>query len=308
MSRHWLDDLAALGEPAVLVTVAQAEGSTPREAGTRMIVTARDVLGTIGGGNLEFKAIALARERLRGESGGGVAFHRFALGPSLGQCCGGATVLALERIAPGEAWVAEAERRVAAGDTIGLASGGDAPTRVLDAPPPSTTFDGERLVERIAPIDFVVWLFGAGHVGHAIVQVLATLPCRLTWIDEREAQFPAQVPSNTRVLWSDAPALDARDAPAGTHFLVMTHSHALDQDICEQVLRRADYAYLGLIGSATKRALFERRLAERGIARERLATLVCPIGIAGIASKEPGAIAIAVAAQLEQLREARTPR
>jgi xanthine dehydrogenase accessory factor len=353
----WLDTLAGLAEPCVLVTVASAEGSTPREAGAKMIVTAAAQHGTIGGGNLEWKALELARAQLASAAPAGPTFHRFPLGPSLGQCCGGVAGLVMERVDARAAaglspvglspvglppeWLRELRARRTAGEVLVLASGpGIAADRRLigrrdagcvagvDGAPAFLRESARELIEsdrlgarlvprdgadfvlleRIAPADFHVVLFGAGHVGQAIVRVLGTRACRVTWVDEREAQFPADVPANVRVLWSDAPALDADDAPAETYFLVMTHSHALDQDICERVLRRADYAYLGLIGSGTKRAMFERRLAQRGIAADALARLVCPIGVPGIKSKDPSAIAVAVAAQLLQVREARARR
>jgi xanthine dehydrogenase accessory factor len=333
---HWLDTLAGLGVPAVVVTVACAEGSTPREAGAKMIVTDDAVLGTIGGGNLEFKAIDLARALLARGDGTAPTMHRFALGPSLGQCCGGNAVIVLERFgAAVPEWVGEAATRRRAGEAFVLATavGADVthrligrrdagcvagidgapawlrdPARALfETPQRGATVvprgDGLVLLDRIAPVDFHVMLFGAGHVGQAIVALLGTLPCRVTWVDAREMQFPAVLPANVTVRWCDDPPAEVDTAEPGTAFLVMTHSHALDQDVCERILRRGDFAYLGLIGSATKRALFERRLGDRGIAREQLARLTCPIGIPGVRGKEPAVIAVAVAAQLLQVRE-----
>ena len=256
MQLDWLNALNALDEPCVIVTVALAEGSTPREAGAKMIVTAGALHGTIGGGHLELKAIELARELLGDRTKPSTSFYRFPLGPSLGQCCGGTATL---------------------------------------------------LFERLLPVDFEILLFGAGHVGQALVRVLADLPVHVTWIDGRETQFPTAVPANVSVCCSDEPAMETGIAPPNAYFLVMTHSHALDQSICERILRREDFAYLGLIGSKTKRILFERRLTARGISAERLARMTCPIGIDGVASKEPATIAVAVVAQLLQVRE-RTAR
>ncbi|MEO7405105.1 MAG: xanthine dehydrogenase accessory protein XdhC, partial [Burkholderiales bacterium] len=139
-----------------------------------------------------------------------------------------------------------------------------------------------------------------------IVTALAPLPCKITWIDERAAQFPSVLPANVTVMTSDAPPDEVARASAGSYFIVLTHSHALDEDICAKVLARGDFAYLGLIGSATKRATFERRLKVRGFDAVSVARITCPIGIAGIESKEPAAIAIAVVAELLQVRELRS--
>ena len=151
-------------------------------------------------------------------------------------------------------------------------------------------------------------LFGAGHVGAAIVRALADLPCRVTWVDERDDLFPPELPHNVAVEATDTPEALAQHAPAGTSFLVMTHSHALDQRLAETILKRANpgpgHDWFGLIGSSTKRTQFERRLLERGVDRARLDAMVCPIGIPGIEGKLPAVIAVAVAAQLLMVWEA----
>ena len=258
----------AQGRAAAVVTVTATRGSVPREAGTRMLVAADGAVhGTIGGGHLEFSAIALARELLAGPAGdaspaaGGVIQRRFALGPSLGQCCGGEVHL---RIAP-----------LAADDPA-----------AWPLPPPR----------------FVLQLYGAGHVGRAIARLLATLPCRVRWLDERETEFPADPgPPHIRRIASDDLPGEVAGAPPGAVHLVLTHSHALDLAIVHAVLARGDSGFLGLIGSRSKRARFEHRLRERGIPPAALERLVCPIGLPGIAGKEPEVIALAVVAQLMQL-------
>jgi xanthine dehydrogenase accessory factor len=256
MSR-WLEALSALAEAgadAVLVTVMEARGSTPREAGAKMVVTADALHDTIGGGHLELKAIELARDLLRAAPiPAAPVTQRFALGPSLGQCCGGEAVL---------------------------------------------------LFEAIRPPGFHVALFGAGHVGKALVRLLGDLPCRVSWIDPREAMFPEARPANVATLVADEPEEEVAALPAGAFVLVMTHSHPLDQRIVEAALRREDLPYVGLIGSATKRARFLRRLAARGIGESQLARLTCPIGIVGVGGKHPAEIAISVAAQLLRVRDA----
>jgi xanthine dehydrogenase accessory factor len=164
------------------------------------------------------------------------------------------------------------------------------------------------LVDKIeAPKDHLM-LFGAGHVGAAIVRALAELPCRVTWVDEREDLFPANLPANVVVEATDTPESLAEQAAPGTSFLVMTHSHALDQRLAEAILKRpsAGEDWFGLIGSNTKRKQFEHRLRDRGVTQARLDGMVCPIGVPGIEGKAPAVIAVAVAAQLLMVWEART--
>jgi xanthine dehydrogenase accessory factor len=249
---------AAAGRAAVVVEVAAARGSVPRDAGTRMLVAADAVLGTIGGGHLELQAMADARSLL---AAGGQHFERqVALGPSLGQCCGGALLLRHTRLdaAAVRAWAAPAPR-------------------------------------------FVLQLYGAGHVGRAVARLLAGLPCRVQWVDERQEEFPGEpLPPHIERLCVEPVQAEVGAAAPGSFFLVLTHSHALDLAISEAILRRGDFGFFGLIGSQTKRARFEARLRERGIGEAPLARMVCPIGLPGIAGKEPEVIAVAVVAQLLQ--------
>jgi xanthine dehydrogenase accessory factor len=313
----WLSELLKQKAPAVLVTVAHAEGSVPREAGARMLVTADRLHDTIGGGHLEYVAERMARAMLAqgpDEAGAQRRLERLPLGPTLGQCCGGVAFLAFERVEPaGHAHfrdIAEALahnaaclRRVpldsAAPPLLEPAPTSAGPTRFLgDA-------QGARwLLDLCAPPAAQLYLFGAGHVGAAIVRAMADLPCQIIWVDEREDMFPAQLPANVRMEATDTPEALVAAAPDHASFLVMTHSHALDQALAEAILRRERTGWFGLIGSKTKRISFERRLRQRGITDERLAGMVCPIGIPGIAGKEPAVIAIAVAAQLLQLWQA----
>ncbi|MBW0448404.1 xanthine dehydrogenase accessory protein XdhC [bacterium M00.F.Ca.ET.228.01.1.1] len=156
---------------------------------------------------------------------------------------------------------------------------------------------------RPAPLHIV--LFGAGHVGHALIALLGTLPCVVQWVDERDELFPDETPANVQVEATDTPEAIVDSAPPGAWFLVMTHNHALDFSLALRIMRRRDFAYFGMIGSKTKRVKFERRLLERGIEPERLEQMTCPIGIAGIVDKAPAAIAVAVCAELLQVREQR---
>jgi xanthine dehydrogenase accessory factor len=314
----WLT--AALRAPGVLVTVAIVEGSVPREPGAKMLVTREGLVGTIGGGHLEHRAIELARAML--EEGGAPRLERFALGPSLGQCCGGIAHLAFELVDRDQVALLGGRRsedswRLVAldGSSAGWALFDGAGRRLAgpDVPPFGRTLgthvftdeSGRRwLADAVpAPREHLM-LFGAGHVGAAIVRALAELPCRVTWVDEREDMFPAALPANVAVEATDIPeALVAQAAP-GTTFLVMTHSHALDLRLAFAILSRPAGDWFGLIGSDTKRRQFEHRLRERGIEAARLAAMVCPIGLPGISDKAPAVIAVAVAAQLLTVWEA----
>jgi len=311
---------------AVLVTVAATRGSAPREAGARMIVTPGRNHGTIGGGHLEFESIRIARDALV-KANVGAWLARFPLAARLGQCCGGvATVLFQTFDAGTDAVLGVIARRVEAGETLALATA-VAPSSLprlagsdTELPPAVAAAANDVLgesrgpvlvedagttwfVERAARNDFRVAVFGNGHVGRALIQVLGALPCAVAWIDEREHDFPARVPDNVEVVATDVPDAEVRAAGPEGMFLVMTHNHALDFELMAAIARRADFAYAGMIGSAAKRAQMERQLARQGIDAATVARLVCPIGIAGIAGREPGAIAVAVAAELLQQRE-----
>lgn len=310
----WLNALLEQRSPAILVTVARAEGSVPREAGAKMLVGADALADTIGGGHLEFVATAVAREILAQpaqELSAQRRLQRLPLGPTLGQCCGGVAFLAFERVdVAGHAHFEAVRERLARNEAV-------VRRLPLDcAAPPSLAGEAEDthlwqdehgarwLADACRPPAARLYLFGAGHVGAAIVQAMAALPCHITWIDERADMFPASLPPNVTVEATDTPEAVVAAAPDDASYLVMTHSHPLDQALAEAILKRDRIGWFGLIGSATKRVQFERRLQQRGIPALRLADMVCPIGLQGIAGKEPAVIAIAVAAQLLQVWQA----
>jgi xanthine dehydrogenase accessory factor len=314
LNATWMTALRTQAEPAVLVTLARAQGSVPREAGAKMLVTPEQLFDTIGGGHLELRAAEIARAMLAGAHAAPLTHYRFPLGPSLGQCCGGVAELVFEHLPwPRPAWVEELAALLGAGRAADLHTSfkAGAPKTIAASSTGHSVcelrHDGAALTlaERITPCDFRIMLFGAGHVGGALANILAALPCELTWLDSREEQFPQILPGNVRAETDDMLETRASRAFPGTYYLVMTHDHALDQAVSETILRRGDFAWFGLIGSATKRSLFERRLAARGIAQQALDRMTCPIGIAGIGGKEPGVIAVAVAAQLLAARDAR---
>jgi xanthine dehydrogenase accessory factor len=163
--------------------------------------------------------------------------------------------------------------------------------------------EAQVFLDPVRDPDFEIVLFGAGHVGRALVEILARVPCTVTWVDGRETEFPAVVPANVAVVVTDSPEAEVAVAPEGAYFLVMTHSHALDQVLAESILKRGRFAYFGLIGSASKRTQFERRMTQRGIPPASMEDMTCPIGVPGIKGKEPATIAIAVAAQLIETKE-----
>ena len=264
-----------LAAPAVLVRVHSTEGSAPRDAGAWMAVFTDSLLGTIGGGHLEHQAIERARELLSlqpsktGSEQGAAApeLMRMALGPSLGQGCGGVVYLSLQRVSAQDA----------------------------------ATLRQQLDVQRMP-----VALFGGGHVGHALAEVLARLPVALHWIDSREGIFPAALPAHVVCEHSEPVQGAVASLAPGSRVLIMSFSHAEDLDVLAQCLARqrtqGDLPYIGLIGSQTKWASFRHRLEERGYSAEELAHVTCPIGVPGIEGKEPEVIAVAVAAQLLQGR------
>jgi len=332
--RHWLTELNELlgaGREVVRVVVSAVHGSAPREAGACLLVHRDSVLGTIGGGTLEFQAVRLARELLEREPSPPL-IQRFSLGASLGQCCGGIVELWWERFDPSERpFVARAARHLASGEPVLLAAaaagrallssdGAYLETQGLAVPaeliaPERAALSAEApvrclgqgaqavLLERLARDHTPLWLFGAGHVGRALVAVLRDLPFDIHWVDSRADAFPSGVPDNVTPRHAEDPAAVAAEAPAGAWYLVLTHSHEQDFEICRAVLARDDIGFLGLIGSRPKSVRFAQRLHRAGIPVERIDAMTCPIGIAGIRSKLPAAIAVSVAAQLLQLRE-----
>lgn len=270
----WTQLQAAVAHgPVCLVQVQRVQGSAPREEGAWMAVPAglapgslHGLVGSIGGGHLEYQAMAHAQQVLAGQQPPGV--QRYALGPSLGQCCGGVVHLAYR--------------------VVGVQ---DLPSLQL------------RQARRLP-----VAVFGAGHVGQALVAALQRLPCSIVWVDSRPGLWPDSAVADvcTTLVQSD-PVQDAvADLPAGSRVVILTHSHVEDWDITAACLARqrdaGDLPFVGLIGSASKWASFRRRLLERGFDAAAVDAVQCPVGIPGIAGKEPEVIAVAIAAQLMQTR------
>ncbi|WP_397449006.1 xanthine dehydrogenase accessory protein XdhC [Pseudomonas sp. NA-150] len=246
---NWISALAELqtqGQPCVLVTIIDERGSTPRNAGSKMVVCAERIFDTIGGGHLEFKAMEIAREMLASGQQE-TRLERFSLGASLGQCCGGVNVLLFEPMGQPQAQIA---------------------------------------------------VFGAGHVGRALVPLLASLPCRVRWIDSREQEFPEQIPDGVLRIINDEPVDEVDDLPSGSYCIVMTHDHQLDLELTAAILKRNDFTYFGLIGSKTKRVKFEHRLRDRGFDAALLQRMRCPMGLSEVKGKLPIEIAVSIAAEV----------
>lgn len=264
---NWLEKLLQRlpQEPAVLVTVLATRGSVPRDAGTWMTVFSADTLATIGGGRLEQDAIDCARSLLAQEQLEPLE-RTILLGPSLGQCCGGEVQLRFE---------------------------------------PITTVDAPALAMRLQPPMTPVALFGGGHVGHALANVLALLPMQVRWLDSRDGVFPDPVAAHIQTEHCEPIEASVADLVPGSRVFIMSFSHAEDFAVVAACLQRqrtaGDLPYIGLIGSKTKWATFRHRLEARGFTGPELDHVTCPIGIPGIDDKRPEVIAVAAAAQLLQV-------
>tara|TARA_A100001011_G_scaffold180217_1_gene189078 strand:+ start:98 stop:976 length:879 start_codon:yes stop_codon:yes gene_type:complete len=246
---RWFEIVARMSEKSkayVIVTVLEVRGSSPREEGAKMIVTEDQSYLSIGGGNLEYQAIALSRELIL-EAGLVSKIEDFPLGPKVGQCCGGKVRLLFE------------------------------------------SFPAETI--RIS-------IFGAGHVGKALIGIVSQLPYRIRWIDSREHEFPKAIPSNVEKVVSGRPHLDIRSSSMADYFVVMSHSHKIDFEIVQAVLKMGNYRYLGLIGSESKKKRFESRLIKRGVPDDQISRLSCPMGIGQITGKSPIEVAVSVASEL----------
>lgn len=250
MSRdNWIQALAELeaeGTPCIMVTVLEDKGSTPRDAGSKMVITQDEVIATIGGGHLEHIAIKTARDML-GNSHLPIRIEHYNLGANLGQCCGGHVTLCFEPVVQSR---------------------------------------------------HIVALFGAGHVAKALIHILATLPLKIIWIDQREEQFPSSIPHNVETHCTDDPIGEVRNLPDECMYIVMTHSHQLDFDLSRTILKRPDRRYFGLIGSKNKRKRFDYQLKQAGFDDASIESMICPIGLHGIKGKLPAEIAVAIAGEL----------
>jgi len=300
---------------AALISIVKVAGSAPREAGARIVVLQdAGFFGTIGGGRLEYETLAEAEAALSSPTLS-ASMRVWPLGPNLGQCCGGSVTTLIETFDVGDlADIRELAAAEAAGPfvvTSRMTEQGRVARRILKAGAESTD-GGERsvrrgFVEKFGEARKTLLLFGAGHVGRAVVLALSQLPFSVRWIDSRADQFPDYVPANVVTVRTDDPEREIEAAPIGAFVLIMTHSHPLDYSIAAAALRRPDFGFVGLIGSATKRARFAGQARQLGLSDDQIARLVCPIGLPDIRDKEPSIIATGVAAQLLIARERAKP-
>ncbi len=329
MTESWLHNLMDLVQThgtAVRVSVIRAEGSAPCTVGSAMTVFCDGFQGTIGGGALELAALEAAHTMLDRPSGANWlrTLRDFPLGPSLGQCCGGHVQLLFERVTASEAVSVDntsgaiVVRPVASGVPLAMianrkADGDGWPLAVRRAvrdmlsgarPNAATLLDG-WFIEPVEVQRDVLFLYGAGHVGRAVVHTFAGLPFDIYWVDTDAKRYPDVLPKGVHQLLAANPADAARHAPADAWHVVMTFSHAIDFEVCHAVLARGDFAYLGVIASKTKRARFIKRLRDAGVADNQIARLQAPIGLAGLEGKDPSQIAVSVAADFLFRRQER---
>ncbi|MEL7022986.1 MAG: xanthine dehydrogenase accessory protein XdhC [Pseudomonadota bacterium] len=263
--RDWVEtarEIIASGQCVISISVSQVRGSAPREVGTTMLVSVDQVFGTIGGGRLEFSAIETAHRWLdQAETDAHSFERRIPLGSGCGQCCGGVVTLNYQR------WSAEHQ-------------------------PVATDAAGNQRLD--------VVIFGAGHVGRALAQVLNTLDANVLVVDSRPDQLALLPEGVAAPLLANRPVDAIPRCPDGASVVVMTHDHDLDLSLCEHLLQRCDWRYLGLIGSRTKARRFHKKLRAAGFSESDLSRLICPIGLPGLTGKHPGEIAVAVTAQILQ--------
>lgn len=278
------------------ILIADHKGSSPREAGTSMLVWQDGFTGTIGGGALEYQAVEFAQKQLRNKYLTNV--KRIPLGPGLGQCCGGAVTLVTEYFSqanlpqadtvfarpmkpntPEPLWVKRTEAKARNG-----------------AMTTDTHLQDGWLVEPITQPHQPVWIYGAGHVGRAIIDTMQGLPYDITWVDTNADRFPTQIPEHVTQLIAQNPALVAKHAPHNAQHFILTYSHVIDLELCHAILSHS-FKSLGLIGSKTKRARFTSKLRNLGHSHTQISRIICPIGDPSL-GKEPKAIALGITTAL----------
>lgn len=306
MTAGWLPKLSRLvGDrgTVIRVSVVSVDGSSPREVGAFMNVTDTSFEGTVGGGALENEAQAVCRRMLAEEHDSASAMWRrrvieYPLGPDLGQCCGGYVRLMYEVIGKAEIDALGPNLTAPQGAMNGFAarpfvSGAALQIFSADQDIPQGWY-AEPLDAKLTPL----YLYGAGHVGRAVVHAMNGLPFEIHWVDTEAGRFPDPIPEGVRQIVAAGPETVPSRARAGAFHVVMTFSHGIDFEVCRAVLASDNFAYLGLIGSATKQARFSKRLRDAGFSEDMLERLHCPIGLAGLSGKEPAVIAVSLAADL----------
>lgn len=298
---RWIDDVITelkTHQQICLVAISRVEGSTPRELGAVAIVSPDGFSGSIGGGMLEHDALFQARATLDADQHSRPKGYRFwrdyPLGPSLGQCCGGFVSIMFEQINAADLahW-----QDLAAHHSGFLIHPDDAESPIFWA----DHSDGHLgLAQPLTPASVPFYLYGAGHVGRAVIDVTGGLPLTRHWVDTARDRFPLSIPQDVTVIDAADPAQIPQYAPAGTIHVVMSYSHQIDFDICANLLKADQFYKIGLIGSATKWARFRSRLQQMGFAARQIDQIQCPVGLAAISGKEPARVALSVAGQLAE--------
>ncbi len=295
-----IEKLVSVHEELIRVLIVTTKGSTPRETGARMLVWDKGQKGTIGGGALEFKLLNICRKRIADRKLNPHVISQ-PLGPGLGQCCGGHIKFVLEyfnndlldeikeTVSKKSIYTRSVQKRVDGKETYN-------PLLIEGLPIFKEGWLAEELIENKEQL----WIFGSGHVGTAIVNLVSNLPSiEITWIDFEEDRFPKKIPDGVNKVIAANPEQLTKYAPEGGLFLVLTHSHDLDLKVMEGLLRK-DFSYLGLIGSRTKWSRFQQRLLSLGLPQNVLNKVKCPIGIRDL-GKHPWQIAVGVSAEILEL-------
>jgi len=284
--------------PVMQITLVEVHGSAPRNAGAKMQVWNGGQSGTIGGGELEFRVSRTARDMLQQKNVLPVLLD-FALGPVLGQCCGGFVRVLIEpaqKKHPSDTKMAVLTCLKTGKKTLQAANSKRARILVLDENHNASSklnaldqccFVLEQPADKAVP----VYVFGGGHIGAALIKILQPIDFDLHWIDARSGFAGKDI---------DDPLLVAETAPGAALFVILTHCHDLDYQLCRCILQKPELAFCGLIGSKTKQKRFVRRLYDDGLSDEQIKQLTCPLGLPGIGGKSPAEIAVSIAAQLLQ--------
>lgn len=303
MTHVWqhIQNILNANETCALISVVKVAGSTPREVGARIVLNHDGgFYGTIGGGNLENNSIGRAQKMLA-DAKQNLHIEKHLLGPDMGQCCGGAVTIMIEIFTPKQvAEIAELAKAEATAKfyTIGEIKANHVQRKIVENAVEMGLQSASKINEQFGQKNLPLYLFGAGHVGKALMLHLATLPFDVTWIDSRKTEFPKAVPANFKILHLNQPHKALQQAPDQTQVFILTHDHDLDFEIVHTALQMDRFVYVGMIGSQTKRARFISKLKKLGLPQQQIDKMICPIGLSNIKSKKPQAIAISVVAEI----------
>lgn len=286
------------------VLILKTFGSAPRDEGTTMLIWDSGQFGTIGGGELEYQVTRLAKKIIIDNKGSRI--KKFSLGPDMGQCCGGAVELLIEILDETKVKFISVDdgffARPVFKDEKSLNVQALIKSYRNKSVPIKTSFKDGWLFEPVTKEKELIWIYGAGHVGTAIANILSKLSqFSVTCIDTSQDRYPDNFPKTVEKLITKNPAQIVQYAPSETHHLILTYSHALDLEICHQLLQH-NFATAGLIGSKTKWARFKKRLNELNYTFEQINRIICPIGEPSF-GKSPYEIAIGVASMLLEKKE-----